>query len=94
MLRCTVLCCAVLSYAMLSSTVLSVGSEIYLRRPSRYHAPTDEPETFAQIGELARTKKETAIGYITKAGLMKLAPRPKTEHTYQPDDRIIVIADD
>lgn len=72
----------------------SVGSEIYLRRPSRYHAPTEQPETFAQIGELARTKKETAIGYITKAGLMRLAPKPKEAHTYQADDRIIVIADD
>ena len=70
------------------------GSEIYLRRPSRYHRPTNEPETFAQITELARTKKETAIGYITKAGLMRLAPKPKETHTYSAEDRIIVIADD
>ncbi|KAA6419289.1 MAG: hypothetical protein FRX49_10813 [Trebouxia sp. A1-2] len=70
------------------------GSEIYLRRPSRYHTLTDKPETFAQIGELARTKKETAIGYITHTGVMRLAPKPKEAHTYASDDRIIVIADD
>lgn len=70
------------------------GQEIYLRRPSRYHTPDDVPETFAQIGELARSKKETAIGYITSSGVMRLAPRPKDSHTYASDDRIIVIADD
>jgi len=70
------------------------GQEIYLRRPSRYHTLTDKPETFAQIGELARTKKETAIGYITHTGVMRLAPKPKEAHTYASDDRIIVIADD
>ncbi|KAL0047458.1 hypothetical protein WJX82_003858 [Trebouxia sp. C0006] len=70
------------------------GQEIYLRRPSRYHTLTDKPETFAQIGELARTKKETAIGYITHTGVMRLAPKPKETHTYASDDRIIVIADD
>lgn len=65
-----------------------------MRRPSRYHTIPDKAETFAQIGELARTKKETAIGYITHAGIMRLAPRPKEAHQYAPDDRIIVIADD
>ena len=70
------------------------GQEIYLRRPSRYHTLGDKPETFAQIGEMARTKKETAIGYITTSGVMRLAPRPKESHTYASDDRIIVIADD
>ncbi|KAL3139211.1 hypothetical protein ABBQ32_005982 [Trebouxia sp. C0010 RCD-2024] len=72
----------------------TAGQEIYLRRPSRYHTIPDKAETFAQIGELARTKKETAIGYITHAGIMRLAPRPKEAHQYAPDDRIIVIADD
>ena len=71
-----------------------VGQEIYLRRPSRYHTLEDKPETFAQIGEMARTKKETAIGYITTSGVMRLAPRPKESHQYASDDRIIVIADD
>lgn len=70
------------------------GQEIYLRRPSRYHTLTEKPETFAQIGELARTKKETAIGYITQTGIMRLAPKPKEAHQYASDDRIIVIADD
>lgn len=65
-----------------------------MRRPSRYHTLTGEPETFAQIGELARTKKETAIGYITHTGIMRLAPKPKHTHTYASDDRIIVIAND
>lgn len=79
---------------LLSLLCADAGQEIYLRRPSRYHTIPDKPMTFAQIGELARTKKETAIGYISHTGVMRLAPGPKEAHQYAADDRIIVIADD
>ncbi len=49
---------------------------------------------FAQVIELARTKKESAIGYISKDGQMRLVPKPAELRAYSTEDRVIVIADD
>lgn len=65
-----------------------------MRRPSRYHLPDVRPTSFAQVIELTRTKHESAIGYITREGSMKLGPLPADEHQYHAEDRVIVIADE
>ncbi|KAK9797373.1 hypothetical protein WJX73_006662 [Symbiochloris irregularis] len=68
------------------------GQEIYLRRPSRYQLLEDVPMAFAEVAELCRKKCETAIGYITASGNLKLAPPAKEQIKYTKDDRIVVIA--
>ena len=70
------------------------GQEIYLRRPSRYDLDGKSQVAFAQVIELARTKKESAIGYISKDGQMRLVPKPAELRVYSTEDRVIVIADD
>ena len=70
------------------------GQEIYLRRPSRYDLDGNSQVAFAQVIELARTKKESAIGYISKDGQMRLVPKPAELRAYSTEDRVIVIADD
>ncbi|KAK9815434.1 hypothetical protein WJX72_003650 [[Myrmecia] bisecta] len=81
--------------ALLAGFLYNVeGQEIHLRRPSRYLLPKEQPTSFAQITELARQRKETAIGYITKAGAMTLAPSCGDMHVYTPADRVVVIAEE
>ncbi|KAK9836266.1 hypothetical protein WJX81_000586 [Elliptochloris bilobata] len=69
------------------------GQEIYLRRPDAYRL-VGCTAAFEQVAELARGQgcSETAIGYITQEGAMRLAPRAANQHKYQANDRIVVIA--
>ncbi|KAK9917305.1 hypothetical protein WJX75_002985 [Coccomyxa subellipsoidea] len=79
--------------ALLSGFIYSSeGQEIYLRRPIHYALPDEEPVTFAQVSELLRKEDELAIGFITKDGHMKLAPRAAEQHKFDPDDRLVVIS--
>ncbi|EIE27753.1 hypothetical protein COCSUDRAFT_55736 [Coccomyxa subellipsoidea C-169] len=79
--------------ALLSGFIYSSeGQEIYLRRPIHYALPDEEPVTFAQLSELLRKEAELAIGFITKDGHMKLAPRAAEQHKFDPDDRLVVIS--
>ena len=65
-----------------------------MRRPSRYGLDERGQVAFAQVIELARTKKESAIGYISKDGQMRLVPKHAELRAYSTEDRVIVIADD
>lgn len=41
------------------------GQEVYLRPPASFNIPLNQPISFAEIQELARIKRQTALGYIT-----------------------------
>lgn len=41
------------------------GQEVYLRPPASFNIPLNQPISFAEIQELARIKKQTALGYIS-----------------------------
>lgn len=68
------------------------GSEIHLRRPFEYYLPEEEDISFAQISELCRLKNEIAIGYISEAGEVRIAPRGHSIKKYTDSDRILTIA--
>ncbi|CAL8463710.1 g3244 [Coccomyxa elongata] len=79
--------------ALLSGFIYSSeGQEIFLRRPIHYALPDEDSVTFAQLSELLRKEDELAIGFITKDGHMKLAPRAAEKHKFDPNDRLIVIS--
>ena len=40
------------------------GQEVRLRQPADYHIHDLEKTSFAEVAEYARTKDETAIGYV------------------------------
>lgn len=44
--------------------------------------------------EHARARGETAIGYLSGDGPLHLAPPALQKHTYEDDDRIIVVSID
>lgn len=41
------------------------GQEVYLRPPASFNIPLNQPISFAEIQELARIKRQTALGYIS-----------------------------
>jgi voltage-gated potassium channel Kch len=77
------------------------GSEVYLRPASDY-VLTGRPVTVATVVESGRRRDEVVIGYRlrSEAGDATLAygvhvnPRKSTVVTFEPDDRIIVLAED
>ena len=66
---------------------------MYLRQPSYYQLPADQPCTFQQLSELCRLRQETAIGFIAKEGGVELSPCMTSRRTFCSSDRIIVLAD-
>lgn len=55
------------AYADIVSALLfnKEGQEIYLRPPSFFRIPYNQPISFAEVQELARATGQTALGYIT-----------------------------
>jgi hypothetical protein len=41
------------------------GQEVYLRPPASFNIPLQQPISFAEIQELARSTNQTALGYIS-----------------------------
>ena len=77
------------------------GSEIYLK-PAQDYVATGREVNFYTVTESARRRGETAIGYRlerhagdpARAYGVRVNP-PKSESvTFQPEDRIIVLAED
>ena len=76
------------------------GSEVYLRPITDYVA-TGRPITVATIVEAARRLEEVAIGYriraesndATRAYGVHVNPRKSSHVTFEPDDKIIVLAE-
>jgi hypothetical protein len=80
------------------------GSEIYMR-PVGDYVDLDQPVSFYTIAEAARRRGETAIGYRRKppgrrrrqaatwAGSWSIRPSRK-RLSYEPEDRVIVLAED
>lgn len=71
------------------------GQEVRLRQPADYHIHDLEKTTFAEVAEYARTKDETAIGYVPhQYRILKLSTDALTTYllhiiifphkTYQP----------
>ena len=75
----------------LYSCLAHSGSEIHLRRPIQYRLPGDRDISFAQISELCRLRDEIAIGYISEAGEVRIAPKGHSIKTYTDSDRILTI---
>ena len=78
------------------------GSEIYMR-PAADYVATDQPVTFYTVAEAARRRGEVAIGYrrtpkaeADRRGLGGVVVNPVKSQvlTYEPVDRIIVLARD
>jgi voltage-gated potassium channel Kch len=77
----------------------AAGSEVYLRPVADYVA-TGRPVTVATIVEAARRLEEVAIGYriraesndATRAYGVHVNPRKSASVTFQPDDKVIVLA--
>lgn len=75
------------------------GSEVYLRPVSDYVA-TGRPVTVATIVEAARRLEEVAIGYrirsesndATRAYGVHVNPRKSSTVTFEPEDKVIVLA--
>ena len=76
------------------------GSEVYLRPITDYVA-TGRPIAVATIVEAARRLEEVAIGYriraesndATRAYGVHVNPRKSSQVTFEPDDKIIVLAE-
>lgn len=47
---------------------------------------------FAEVSERASNIGEVAIGFVTRAGSLVLAPSASLEHVYRNTDRIVVFA--
>lgn len=79
----------------------AAGSELYLR-PLGDYVVTGRPVNFATVVEAARRRGETAIGYrlvrndqsIDPAGGVRVNPPKSGSVTFQPTDRVIVLAED
>jgi voltage-gated potassium channel Kch len=77
------------------------GSEIYLR-PAGDYVQIGQPMTFATVVEAARGRGEVAIGYRRKALQedarqaygVSINPPKSAAVTFQPGDRVIVLAED
>lgn len=59
----------------------------------RYQLPEDVDISFARISEICRLKNEIAIGYISEAGEVRLAPRGHSIKKYTDSDRILTIGE-
>ncbi|KAL3158654.1 hypothetical protein ABBQ32_011397 [Trebouxia sp. C0010 RCD-2024] len=68
------------------------GQEVRLREPADYHIHDLKKTTFAEVAEYARTKTETAIGYVSMQGELFLAPEAGHKHIYRSTDHVVVIA--
>lgn len=68
------------------------GNEVYLRRPERYGL-NGGSHAFAEVGELARLRGETAIGYINAEGRLHLVPNSCSEAHYGKDARVVVLSE-
>lgn len=70
------------------------GMEIYLRQPSRYNIDAGRRTAFAEVAELARMRRETAIGFVTAAGEVRLSPRAGLAHRFCDGSRVITISEE
>ncbi|DBB14997.1 hypothetical protein WJX82_007629 [Trebouxia sp. C0006] len=68
------------------------GQEVRLREPADYHIHDLKNTTFAEVAEYARTKTETAIGYVSMQGELFLAPEAGHKHVYRNTDHVVVFA--
>lgn len=68
------------------------GQEVRLREPADYHIHDLKKTSFAEVAEYARTKSETAIGYVSMQGELFLAPEAGHKHVYRNTDHVVVIA--
>lgn len=69
------------------------GNEVYLRRPERYGLEGGGWHSFAEVGELARLRQETAIGYIAGDGQLHLVPDSAAQLHFDKDSRVVVLSD-
>ena len=82
--------------AIFDSLLDADGSELYMRDAADYVAP-DMPVTFHTIAHAARVRSEIAIGYALKGegrACVVVNPVRSDKVTYQPGDRVIVLAKD
>jgi voltage-gated potassium channel Kch len=88
-------------YAVFQDIFDTEGSEIYLK-PVGDYVVTGEPVNFYTVVEAARRRGHTAIGYrkYSEAGNAEKSygvhtnPRKSEQVTYQPEDKVIVIAEE
>jgi hypothetical protein len=69
------------------------GNELYLRRPERYGLNNGRTHSFAEVGELARLRHETALGFVTSDGKLVLAPASTDHAQFGKDSRIVVLSE-
>ena len=63
-----------------------------LRDPNELGVDDLRSTTFAEVCERAANFGEVAIGFVTRAGSLMLAPSVNLEHVYRNTDRIVVFA--
>ena len=63
-----------------------------LREPDELGVADLRPTPFAEVSERAASIGEVAIGFVTRAGSLVLAPNASLEHVYRNTDRIVVFA--
>lgn len=64
------------------------------RDPIDYDLNDLRPTTFAVVSEFARRRRETAIGYVTRQGVIVLAPTAADTHLFRNTDHIVVLSKD
>ena len=64
------------------------------RDPIDYDLNDIRPTTFAVVSEFARRRRETAIGYVTRQGVIVLAPTAADTHLFRNTDHIVVLSKD
>lgn len=80
---------------LLSELIHSMeGVEVNLRDPIDYDLNDLRPTTFAVVSEFARRRRETAIGYVTRQGVIVLAPTAADTHLFRNTDHIVVLSKD
>mmetsp|Transcript_19941 Transcript_19941/g.60258 ORF Transcript_19941/g.60258 Transcript_19941/m.60258 type:complete len:961 (+) Transcript_19941:333-3215(+) len=67
------------------------GQGISLQRPSAYGINGNMPVAFLDVQERARSRGETAIGYLEEAGPLHLAPHAMLRRAFNGGDRIIIV---
>jgi hypothetical protein len=68
------------------------GNELNLRRPERYGL-NGGPHTFAEVGELARLRGETCIGFIAADGEVHLVPNSASVSEFPKAARLVVLSE-
>ena len=63
-----------------------------MREPTELGVEDLRPTAFAEVCERAAMYGEIAIGFVTRAGSLVLAPGASLEHVYRNTDRIVVFA--